>query len=110
MSINETSLPAEPTRSEIEASRGPVLIEFGASWCGYCRGAQALIAKALADYPCVRHIKIEDGKGRRLGRSYRVTLWPTLVLLNDGKEFDRLIRPDNENTLRTALSRIDPAD
>ena len=95
---------------EIEALRGPVLIEFGASWCGYCRSAQPLISKALADHPDVQHINIEDGKGRRLGRLYRVTLWPTLVFLRDGEEIDRLVRPDDVNTLRATLARINPVD
>ena len=110
MFVNDTTPSSEPTRMEIEALRGPVLIEFGASWCGYCRSAQPLISKALADHPDVQHINIEDGKGRRLGRLYRVTLWPTLVFLRDGEEIDRLVRPDDVNTLRATLARINPVD
>jgi thioredoxin 1 len=41
----------------------------------------------------VRHIRVEDGRGRPLGRSFRVKLWPTLVFLKDGKEVARLVRP-----------------
>ncbi len=39
------------------------------------------------------HIKIEDGRGKPLGRSFRVKLWPTLVLLQDGVEVARVVRP-----------------
>jgi thioredoxin 1 len=85
----------EPTREEIDASTEPVVIEFGAAWCGYCRGAQADIATVMKNHPQVRHIKVEDGSGRPLGRSFRVKLWPTLVYLEGGIEKGRVVRPDN---------------
>lgn len=99
----------EPTRDEIDVSRGPALLEFGTNWCGYCRTAQAPIAEALAAHPNVRHIKVEDGPGRRLGRSFRVKLWPTLVFLSDGVEVDRLVRPSGRAVIGEALASIDPA-
>ena len=40
---------------------------------------------------------------RPLGRSYRVKLWPTLVLLKDGQELARLVRPMQANDIRLAL-------
>ena len=41
----------------------------------------------------IDHLRVEDGPGRRLGRTYRVKLWPTLVLLRDGCEIARVVRP-----------------
>jgi thioredoxin 1 len=85
----------EPTRQEVDASTQPTLIEFGASWCGYCQGAQADISAVLRNHPDVRHLKVEDGKGRPLGRSFKVKLWPTLVYLEHGAEVGRVVRPNN---------------
>ena len=83
----------EPSRAEVDALSGSALIEFGTTWCGHCRAVQAPLAAALAKHPDVRHIRVEDGPGRPLGRSYRVKLWPTLVFLKDGQEVARLVRP-----------------
>lgn len=83
----------EPTRDEIDALTEPAVIEFGASWCGYCQSAQADIAAVMKRHPKVRHIKVEDGRGRRLGRSFGVKLWPTLVLMERGTERGRVVRP-----------------
>ena len=74
----------EPTREEINALTSATLLEFGASWCGYCKAAQSTITAELGHFSNIRNIKIEDGKGRRLGRSFHVKLWPTLVFMKDG--------------------------
>ena len=71
-----------------------MLLEFGASWCGHCRALAPRVAELLADRPDVRHIKIEDGPGKPLGRSFGVTLWPTLVFLQNGQIVKQLARPD----------------
>lgn len=99
----------DPAREEIDALEGPALIEFGSLWCGHCSAAQPLLKTALAGHPDVRHIKIEDGSGRRLGRSFGVKLWPTLVFMNAGKEIARLVRPRDAEPIRQGLARIDPA-
>lgn len=88
-----SSLNAEPSQEDLASMRGLVLLEFGATWCGYCLAARSMIDEALTDHPQVRHLRIEDGKGKRLGRIYRVKLWPTLVLLQDGQELARVVRP-----------------
>lgn len=107
MAMNHVYADVEPSRAEIEVMAGPVMIEFGAPWCGYCQAAQPLIAGAIAHHPQVRHIKIEDGKARRLGRSFRVKLWPTLVFMGNGKEIARLVRPDDSAAIEQALTKID---
>jgi thioredoxin 1 len=86
---------SEPTREEVDAFTEPAVLEFGTSWCGYCRAAQADIASAMKHHPTVRHIKVEDGKGRPLGRSFRVKLWPTLIYIENGVEKGRVVRPES---------------
>jgi thioredoxin 1 len=83
------------------------VLEFGSPWCGWCHRAQPLIAQALAAHPRVRHLKIADASGRRLGRSFGVKLWPTLVFLADGKETARLVRPGGGKEIERALALID---
>ncbi|GAB4566770.1 MAG: thioredoxin family protein [Rhizobacter sp.] len=95
----------QPTRSDIDALAGAAVLEFGTDWCGYCRAAQPLIAQAFTEHPQVRHLKVEDGPGRPLGRSFGVKLWPTLVFLRDGREVARLVRPGDRAAISEALSR-----
>lgn len=87
---------SEITREEVDAMSGAVVLEFGTSWCPHCRAIQPVMADTLANYPQVRHLKIEDGPGRRLGRSFQVKLWPTLVFMIDGTITSHLVRPSSE--------------
>mgnify|MGYP002143062601 FL=1 len=99
--------PAEaPSRADIDATPGPLLLEFGTGWCGHCRAAQPAVAQALAAHPGLRHVRVEDGPGRALGRSFGVTLWPTLVFLHNGQERQRLVRPREVGPVANALQAL----
>lgn len=94
-----------PDHSVVAQWRGPTLLEFGTGWCGHCAVLQPLLAEVIADYPEVRHLKIEDGTGRPLGRAFRVKLWPTLVFLRDGEEVARLVRPSEASAIAEAFAK-----
>lgn len=93
MPFTHTYASVVPSRSELDALHGTTLIEFGTAWCGHCKAVQPLLEAAMTNRN-LRHLKIEDGPGRALGRSYRVKLWPTLILLRNGEELARLVRPN----------------
>ena len=97
----------EPSRAQTDQLPGPVVLEFGTPWCAYCLDAQDAIAAAFSGYPHVRHLKVEDGSGRPLGRSYAIKLWPTLVFLRDGVEIARLVRPGDASDIVQKLQLID---
>ena len=99
----------EPTREEIDRTDGPVLLEFGTSWCGHCRILAPRLKALLGEYPQVHHIKIEDGPGRPLGRSFGVKLWPTLVFLRDGRIVKQAARPEPAE-VRDGLQAIAAGD
>ena len=106
MAMTSSYTKPEPARSDIDQFTGFAVIEFGTPWCGYCMAAQAPLAQALEDYPGVNHIKVEDGKGQPLGRSFRVKLWPTLVFLSDGREVARVVRPTDAAEISRALADL----
>lgn len=103
--MNSDYTTEEPTREALRDTSGAVLVEFGAPWCPWCQAAQPRLAEALDGF-AGRHYKIEDGKGRPLGRAFGVKLWPTLIFLRDGEEVARCVRPESAQTIRRALSQI----
>ena len=88
-----------PSLQEVTAQPGFALLEFGAPWCGHCQAASTIIQSLLTVHPNLPHIKVYDGKGKKLGRQFKVTLWPTFILLKDGKEVSRWVRVTRQEEL-----------
>src|SRR5262245_21889174 len=106
MPYESTYQPESTTREEVDREPGPVVVEFGSNGCGFCQAAQPLVKAAMDGFPQVRHIKVEDGRGKPLGRSFRVKLWPTLVFLKDGQLVHQSVRPEAEGEIRQGLEAI----
>ena len=96
----------EPAREALYDIAGPAVIEFGAPWCPWCQAAQPLIAEAFEGAQELPYFRIEDGKGRPLGRAFRVKLWPTMIFLRDGEEVTRCVRPESAAPLEQALAKV----
>ena len=92
-------LETEPTRADVDARTGILLLEFGAPWCGHCQAAQPAIRSLVDEYAQLEHLRIEDARGKPLGRSFRIKLWPTLVLMRGGEELARVVRPVSDADL-----------
>lgn len=99
--------PLAPDPATVQATRGLLLLDFGTDWCGHCTGARAAVEGWLAAHDSIDHLRIEDGRGRPLGRAFRVKLWPTLVLLRDGREVARVVRPREARDLWPLQDALD---
>lgn len=96
----------EPSLAQVEAMAGLVAVEFGTAWCPHCMSAQPALEQVLGARQDIAHLKVEDGRGRALGRAFGVKLWPTVVLLKDGREVARLIRPRSAQDVQQALAQV----
>src|SRR6056297_550254 len=108
MPFDATYHQDEPTREQIEQTEGLLLLEFGADWCGHCQALSPSLQSLLEKYPQLQHLRIADGRGKPLGRSFRVKLWPTLVLLRDGQVEDQLVRPSGQQVQQALQQLLSP--
>jgi thioredoxin 1 len=105
MAYTSNYVDGPPSRADLDAGSGWQLLEFGAPWCPHCSAAQPAV-QALLQQHDMPHLKVEDGKGRPLGRAYQVKLWPTLILLHDGEEQARVVRPLRMEDMEGLAARV----
>ncbi len=105
--FNPTYSELEPTLEQIATLEYDAILEFGAPWCGHCITAEPVVKQFLSQHSNLRHIKIYDGKGKPLGRSFRVKLWPTLILLRNGEEAARVVRPKQDKDMDALLDSVE---
>jgi thioredoxin len=75
----------------------PVLVEFWAPWCVYCRRigpAMQKIAEQLSDTLVVGQVNIDQVP--ELEASERIEVIPTLVLYRDGEALGSIVAPESK--------------
>lgn len=95
--MSAINLNAEAFRTALSQSDKPVLVEFWAPWCTYCRRigpAYDKIAEQYADSLIVGKVNIDDEAA--LSRQEQIEVIPTLVLYQNGQVIASLVAPESK--------------
>ena len=96
-------------QSLMEGSQ-PVLVDFWAPWCSYCRRigpAYEKVAEQYGEEMVVAKVNIDDEP--RLAEKEMIEVIPTLVLYRDGKAIGSIVAPESkamiDGFIREALGK-----
>lgn len=90
-----------------ETSKGVVLVDFHADWCGPCRMLAPVleqVAKEMADKAVIGKVNIDTEQ--KTASQFQITSVPTMVILKDGKEVNRLVGLRNAEVIKETLSAV----
>ena len=75
---------------EVINSQRPVLVDCWASWCGPCKMLATVIDEITNEKDDFKFVKINVDKEEELAMKYDIKSIPTLVIIKNGTEVDRI--------------------
>ena len=95
---------------ELILGEKPVLVDFWAPWCSYCRrigpALDKIVLRHISDLPYEKIAeqygesmvvaKVNIDEEPQLAQAERIEMLPTLVLYRDGKAIDSIVAPESK--------------
>ena len=89
---------------EVLESKVPVLLDFGATWCGPCKALEPTLEKLAAQLgDTAKVLKIDADDSAAIAAKYKVRAVPTLISFVGGQEHKRHTGTANAEVLRSLL-------
>ena len=86
-----------------EISKGKVLVDLWAPWCGPCRVISPIIEELSNEMKDIKFYKLDVDKSPDIASQYDVMGIPTLILFKDGKEVKRIVGLKSKEDLKKEL-------
>lgn len=99
MTINDNNFEEEVLKAE-----KPVVLDFWAPWCGYCRRLGPVIDRLAQQYDGTLLVgKIDIDESPELEEQHEIETIPTLIVYQGGKASEPLVNPGSMAAIESWL-------
>lgn len=99
----EAAKPAVDFENTVLKSTRPVLVDFGATWCGPCKQMEPILDRIEKDFAVTR---IDVDHDQDLAIRYQISAIPALLIFVDGQVAKKYVGLTSEAELRAELTRL----
>ena len=95
----------ENFEEEVLKADKKVLIDFYADWCGPCKMLAPIVEEVASEHEDLKVVRINVDNEESIAMNYQIMSIPTLVLIKDGKEVDRVIGAVQKKVIETLIEK-----
>lgn len=95
----------ENFEEEVLKADRKVLVDFYADWCGPCKMLAPIVEEVASEHEDLKVVRINIDNEESIAMDYQIMSIPTLVLIKDGKEVDRVIGYVQKKVIETMIER-----
>jgi thioredoxin 1 len=104
---NLTAFTDENFESEVKQSKQPVLVDFGAEWCGPCRMLAPIVEGLASEYQGRLKVGTVDiDKAQGIARNFGIMSVPTIIFFKGGEAVDKITGLQSKANLQKRIEAV----
>jgi thioredoxin 1 len=93
------------SESDFDVKSGVYAVKFGATWCSPCKKIEPLINELESEFSSVKFLEVDVDEVPGLAQNYKIKTVPTILLINDGEEVNRIAGLSMMDPMRAAFKK-----